>query len=149
MKPRMFVTIVTSAIILSLLIFTEWLQIPHWTLILSYPAAILLGFWAGWQWRDLKAGNYLLLGITFGGSLFLLIQLGFAVFYPDAFDLSLYQFLFYPFIAVGIVCSLFFTGLAVVGNMVANKRVTADRAVIATVVSLLGAITSLIAAIKQ
>lgn len=150
LKTHMFLTLAVFCLILNLLIFAGADQIPHWTLIVSYPSFIAFGFWVGFRWRGLSVGKYLLLGCILGVVAFVLFEVGLALFYPWVLDQgSASSVYFDPFVRCGVAGALFFTGFAVLGNMVAVKKVTVNGAFVAAVVSLIGAVASLITAFKK
>jgi hypothetical protein len=138
-KDKTIAPAVVFALALTLLVLATLPLFKSWFILL--PATVIFGFYVGYRWPNLGGARYLRTGLIVGFSTWVFYMIGRSIVYPElSSDARTY---FYGFVRLGVGLALLAAGLALVGDMVARKKTTLDGAILASAISLMGAIVGL------
>jgi hypothetical protein len=139
-KDKTIAPALVCALALALLVLATLPLFKSWIILLPGPA--IFGYYVGYRWPDLGAARYLRTGLILGFSTWIFYMTGRGVIYPElSTDARTY---FYGLVRLGIGLALLTAGPALVGDMAARKKITLDKAIVASAISLIGAIVGLL-----
>lgn len=140
MKDKTIAPALVFGLTLALLVLATLPLFKSWIILL--PATAIFGYYVGYRWPALRAARYLRTGVIVGFSTWIFYMVGRGIVYPElSADARTY---FYGFVRLGVGLALLTAGPALVGDMAARKKITLDKALLASGISLLGAIVGLL-----
>jgi hypothetical protein len=130
---------------LTLLVLATLPLFKSWFILL--PATAIFGFYVGYRWSNLGGARYLRTGAIVGFCTWIFYIAGQRIVYPFL-SADAYTY-FFGFVRLGIGLAVLFTGFALVGDMTARKKITADKTIWAGAMALMGTIVELFTALVK